>query len=112
MIGKEISMAKPIRSWAIDPHDNVIVCYKSKSDRAEVARLIEARELTSVHDADLAQATKKINAVLDKLQRNNNDRNRGPALLDIGDGFFLAWVEQGVGPEDEEEDIEEALRLP
>jgi hypothetical protein len=41
--------------------------------RQTVLPLCEASELTEFHDAQLAQATREINGIVDDIQRNNRD---------------------------------------
>ena len=77
-----------------------------------MAKLWEAAELTEFHDAELARATKEINAIYSRLERNNRNRERKLSLIEFQNRHLLVWARYGVvGPEDDEETIKKALKL-
>jgi hypothetical protein len=68
--------------------------------------------VTPFHDAELAQATKEINAVLSRLEKGNKDSGRKLSLIEFQNRHLLVWAEYGaVGPYDDEATIIEALGL-
>ncbi len=86
-------------------------CFKG-TGTCHVATLWETEELTAFHDADLAGATKKINAILEKIQKNNRDSKRALSFIQFQNRHFLVWSTcGGVTPYDEEATIIKALGL-
>jgi hypothetical protein len=77
-----------------------------------VAGLWEAEKLTSFHDAELAKATKEINAILSKIGKGNRDPDRTLSLVQVQDRPFLVWASyEIVGPDDDAAVIMKALGL-
>jgi hypothetical protein len=80
------------------------------------AKLLEA-ELSTFHDANLAEATRKITEILDGIPPDPHGRKL--ALMHTHFGSLLAWVEhrgmvpadQGIRPDANDATIAEALRL-
>jgi len=95
-----------------DPQGNTIDCFKSRFDEQTVCSLWEAKELTSFHDAGLAQATKKINAIVSRIEKGNKNKKRKLSFVKFQNGLFLVWAEYGaVGPDDDDKAIMKALKL-
>jgi hypothetical protein len=64
-----------------DQQCNTIDCYKSSWDSQTVCKLLGATELTSFHDAELADATKKINSIISRIEKANKDKKKSfPSL--------------------------------
>jgi len=95
-----------------DQQCDTIDCFKSSWDTQTVTNLWGAKELTGFHDAALANATKRINAILGKIAKGNKDRKRKLSFIQFQNRLFLVWAGYGaVGPDDDEETIMKALRL-
>jgi hypothetical protein len=87
------------------------VCAKGKGGQT-VLNLWEAEELTEFHDAELAQATKEINAIFGRIQKNNKDPNRTASFIEFQNRHFLVWASYGyVTPYDDDATIIKALKL-
>ncbi len=100
---------EPKYSWV--RKDKTVSCFKGSGGQT-VIKLWEAAELSSFHDAELARATKEINAILSKLEKNNKDPDRGPSFIEFQNRHFLVWASYDVvGPDDDEKTIIKALRL-
>ena len=99
------------RSWIMGP-TRIIYCYASPKGDCHVTSLWEAEELTSFHDADLADATKKINNILRRLHENCKDPSKELSFIEVENGLFLVWTEhKSIGPHDVPDIIKKALRL-
>ncbi len=100
---------KPKYSWI--QSGNYVYCFKGWGGQ-DVAKLWEAEELTEFHDAELARATKEINAILSKVGRNNRHSERKLSLIEFQNRPLLVWARYGVvGQEDDDETIRKALKL-
>jgi hypothetical protein len=89
-----------------------VVCFKSPEGGQTITSLLEVEELTAFHDAELAQATKEINAVLSKLEKSNKDSGRKLSLIEFQNRHLLVWATyDAVGPYDDEATIIKTLRL-
>ena len=92
--------------------DGKINCFVSKEQKCTIIRLWEAAELTSFHDAELAQATKEINAILSKIGKGNKDPERELSFIQFQNRHFLVWTRSGlIGPEDDDKTIRKMLRI-
>jgi hypothetical protein len=97
-------------SWILSTDG--VVCYKNPTAYQTLTNLWEAEELTEFHDAELAQATKEINAILSKIEKRNKDTERKLSFVQFQNRHFLVWANYGyVGPDDEEEEIVQTLKL-
>jgi hypothetical protein len=77
-----------------------------------VVKLWEAEELTEFHDAPLARATKEINAIVEKIAKNNKDPERTLSLIEYQGRHLMVWAHYGaVTPYDDDQTIIKALRL-
>ena len=102
--------------WAAATPPDKIVCFKSSEDTQVIGSdprksLVTARRLTPFHDAELAQCTKEINAILARVRRGNKNPNRELAFLRVPGGLFLAWTEHAIGAQDDEADINRVLGI-
>ena len=97
-------------SWAFK--DGKVNCYASPTSKCTVSGLWEADELTGFHNAELAQATKEINAILSQIKRGNGDPKRELSFILFKNRHFLVWTRPGVvGPHDDDKKITKMLRL-
>jgi len=81
--------ARKKRTWL--EFDGKIYCYRSPDDLCRVTSFRSAKK-SGFHDEAMIQATKEINAIFKRLQKQNSDTTREPALIDTGEGLLLAWV--------------------
>ena|ERR1700730_3479520 len=97
-------------SWSLDPHG--MICFPSPESYQTVTKLWETTELTAFHDAELAKATKEINAILSGLEKSNKDPERTLSFILFRNRHFLVWARYGaVGPSDGEKIIVKELKL-
>ena len=68
-------MAVNDHNWILRGHR--VTCAKGAGGQTIVS-LLEAEELTEFHNADIARATKEINAIVDKIEKNNKDPGIDP----------------------------------
>lgn len=105
--------AKPHkRSWIMGGN-HIIYCFASPKGDCVVTSLWEASDeaAMSFHDADLARATKEINAILAGI-KEKKDPGRNLSFIVVENRLFLVWTDQGaVGPDDDPDTIEEELGL-
>ena len=95
-----------------DPQGNTIDCYKSPDDRQTVCKLWELTEIAPFHDDSLAKATKKINAIFKRLEKNNGDETRHLSFVQHGNQLLLVWASYGrIGPADDFKTIRKTLKL-
>jgi hypothetical protein len=102
--------------WVALQPPNGILCFRSSDDTQIIGKdprksLETARRLTPFHDAELAQCTKEINAILAKAHRGNKDANRELAFLRVPGGLFLAWTQHAIGSEDDAAEINRVLGI-
>ena len=103
---------KPKKTYSWTVKDKKINCYASPTSKCTVSGLWEAGELTGFHDAELAQATKEINAILSKIKEGNKDPEREVSFIQFQNRHFLVWTRSGViGPDDDDRTILKMLRL-
>jgi hypothetical protein len=97
-------------SWTVK--DGKINCYASPTSTCTVTEFWETGELTGFHDAELAHATKEINAILSEIKKSNTDPKRELSFIQFKNRHFLVWTRSGVvGPHDEDRTIHKMLRL-
>jgi hypothetical protein len=90
---------------------NRVTCAKGAGGQTVVG-LWEATELTEFHDAELAQATRKINAIVEKIEAANKDPERKLSLIEFQGRHLMVWANYGaVTPYDDDETIIRALKL-
>ena len=87
-------------------------CYPSNRSRCVLGRLWESDDVApgGFHDSDMAEATLQVNAILDFVS-NGQDPRRSPSFIAIGGALALVWTEPGIGPDDDPQDIRQALGL-
>lgn len=88
-ISLEAYRDKPTRFW-YSIGGNKCGC-KKPGDTQKVARLLEAQNLSSVHDAELRTYTNRVNAILDDCARRRRDPKDVLSLMVTPKGLFLAW---------------------
>jgi hypothetical protein len=105
----------PIETYAwlcADQQCNTIDCYKSSWDSQTVCKLWGATELTSFHDAKLADATKKINSIIGRIEKGNKSKGRKLSFIKFQNRLLLIWASYGVvGPYDDHKTVAKALKL-
>ena len=100
-----------IKTYAWQTKDGKVNCYKDAADTCNVTKLWEVDAFSNVHDAVLAHATKKINAILSAVESKRRD-GRVLRFIQFNNRHLLVWAECGnVGPFDDETAIKRALRL-
>lgn len=106
---------KPVETYDYifaDREGNTIDCFKSKANRQTVCKLWSVGALSEFHDAELADATKKINAVISRLEKGNRDRTRKLSFVQHRNQLLLVWASYGrIGPDDDFKVIKKALKL-
>jgi len=99
-------------SWSYDEKTGKMNCCTSETSTCNLPKLWGVGELTTFHDAELAQATKEINAILDDVKKSNKDPNRHLSFIQIKDRHFLVWTNVGiVGAYDDNKTVHKMLRL-
>lgn len=89
-----------------------IDCFKDSRSYQTVCKLWTVTALSDFHDADLAEATDKINAILKRLQKGNKDKERKLSFIKHQNRLLLIWAVYGrVGPDDDFKVIKKALKL-
>ena len=68
---------------------------------------------SAFHDAEIQQATKEINAIIEEVERGNRDKARELRLVQIHDRHLLAWVYSDlVSSGTDQATVAKMLRLP
>ena len=103
---------KPTPTYAWIMSGNYVYCYKSPWGGQDDAKLWEAAELSDFHGAELAKATREINAILARLEKNNRKADRKLSFVAFQNRHLLVWARYGVvGPFDDQATIIKALKL-
>ncbi len=100
---------KQTYAWVAD--GSKLCCRKSPDATQTLTKFWEVEELTAFHDAELAQATRQINAILSEIEEDNKDPRRKLSFIQFRNRHFLVWAEYRVGSQDDEETIRKMLRL-
>jgi hypothetical protein len=109
---QELAMEKDQNTYSWSVSGGKINCCTSKDSTCTVSNLWEVTELTAFHDAELQQATKETNGILEDLKKTNKDPKRDLSFIQIKDRHFLVWTYPGlVGPDDDETTTRKMLRL-
>jgi len=96
--------------WTVK--DGKVNCFASQVSKCNVSGLWEVEELTSFHDAQLAQATKQINVILSRIEKGNKDPERNLSFIQFKNRHFLVWTNSmAIGLDDDDETIIKAFRL-
>lgn len=102
---------KPETKYAFTIKDKKVSCFKSPQGGQTVVGLWEANQ-SEFHDAELARATKEINEILRRVEKNNRDPERTLSLIEFENRHFLVWASYGtVGPSDDDKTIIKTLKL-
>jgi hypothetical protein len=97
-------------TWVMGPKG--VDCYESDAGGQTVYRLWQATKLSSFHDAELAQATKEINSILERVAKRNRDASRFLSLIEFENRHLLVWARYGViGPDADRDKVVRALHL-
>ena len=108
---KQKPKPKP-KTYSWTSKDGKINCFVSESNKCTVSGLWEVNALTGFHDAELAKATKEINAILSKIEKGNKDPERELSFIQVQNRHFLVWTRSGaIGPDDDDKTIRKMLRL-
>lgn len=100
------------KSYSWTTKDGKVHCCTSETSTCTVSNFWEVGELTSFHDAQLRQATKEINAILEDIKKRNRQPERDLSFIQIKDRHFLVWAHHGlVGPDDDDDTVRKMLRL-
>src|SRR5262249_27097877 len=75
-----------------DQQCNNIDCFKGERDTQTVCKLWGARAVSSFHDAALADATKKINSILSRIERSNKNKKRKLSFIKFQNRLLLVWA--------------------
>lgn len=102
----------PSRSWIIDPWTKKLKCYKHKNADCIVVGLWQPQR-SDIHDAELQNATKEINGILDRVERDNEDSSRHLCFIKFRSRWMLAWSqhEEVVTSSSPDTEIAKALNL-
>ncbi|HXZ81131.1 MAG TPA: hypothetical protein VEG30_14475 [Terriglobales bacterium] len=107
--------SKPTETYqwlCADQQCKVLECFISKWNSQSVCSLWEVNQLSAAHDAQLAEATKRINAIISRLDKGNKDRNRKLSFVQFQNRHLLVWARYGaVGPNDDPKKVIKALGL-
>lgn len=93
----ECSGRKSHCKWVGHPKVHPLICV-SGSGGCNLAVLLKAEE-SDFHTAELVNATKEINEILESITENGNCKL---SFIDTGQGIMLAWVEHGGTPSGDE----------
>ena len=94
-----------------DQQCDTIDCLKG-DDWQTVCKLWTATAVSDFHDAELAEATKKINAIVNRLEKGNRNKKRKLSFIKHQNRLLLVWAGYGaVGPDDDFKVIKKALKL-
>jgi hypothetical protein len=103
---------KKTYAWSYDDKSKKINCCESTKSSCTVSKLWEVVSLTEFHDAEIQQATKEINGIVEELRRTNRDSSRELHLIQIEDRHLLAWVHSDlVGAHSGDAKVTRMLRL-
>ena len=94
-----------------DQQCDTIDCLKG-DDWQTVCKFWTVTGLSDFHDAELAEATKKINAILNRLEKGNRNKKRKLSFVKHQNRLLLVWAGYGaVGPADDFNVIKKVLKL-
>lgn len=97
-------------SWSVK--DGKMNCCESETSTCNLSKLWEVATVTAFHDAELEQATKEINAIIENIRGTNRDSSRDLHFVQIEDRHLLAWAHSDlVGPLNRDQTIRKMLRL-
>lgn len=83
---------KPEKKYSWSFKDGKMNCCESTTSTCNVAKLWAVTGLSALHDSELQQATKEINAILERAGKTNRDKKRELHFVQVEDRHLLAWV--------------------
>jgi len=100
-------------AWLCGDRDcDTMFSYKSPRDMQTVCILWEATAISDFHDKELAEAMKKINAILTRVEKSNKDKKRKLSFIKYDNQLMVIWAKYGlVDPHDDFKTIKKALKL-
>lgn len=105
---------KSTRTWQMftEKGKTKVWCFADPQDNCSISPLWETTRPSEFHDSDLAKATKEINAIINRIDRSNKDKERELCFIKVQDRLMLVWAFHGVvKPSDEGAIIARALNL-
>jgi hypothetical protein len=93
--------------------DDHLVCFSSTS-ASQHDEVVQAAKMTRHHDVALAQATSEIREILDRVRRENSNKDVEPSFISLPEGkLMLVWakVKRPVSLSNSPEEIAQALGL-
>lgn len=106
---------KPVETYSwicADQQCDTIDCFKDTLDHQTVCKLWEVSEVSAFHDEKIAEATKKINTIVSRLEKGNRDKSRKLSFVHYNNRLLMVWASYGrVGPEDDFKTVRKALKL-
>lgn len=97
-------------SWSYK--DGKMNCCASEKSTCNVSKLWEVSAVAPFHDAELARATKEINAILTTARRSNRTPGRELSFVQIEGRHLLAWVHDDlVSPNNDQRVVRKMLKL-
>ena len=99
------------KDWSLGPAG--LRCFTSTLHRQTLIPLWESEEATLFHDEVLKKASREINAILDKVNKDNKDKKRVLSLIEFQNRHMLVWAtyDDIVTPDDDEATVRKALKL-
>ncbi len=89
-----------------------VACYPDPQDNCTIAPLWETTSPTAFHDPELVKATREINAIIHRIGRGNNEKDRELCFIKVLGRMMLVWAHHGViHPTDDEVVIARTLKL-
>lgn len=100
--------SKKTYAWVNDREKNLVKCFESAANTQISGRLAVASE-SRFHDAELIEATAKINEILDKARKSNPEMDL--AFLETPRGFVLGWCGRAISNDAEVDEIFKFLKI-
>lgn len=95
------------RTYVIDPKTKIAICFESSA--ADCVRSLFWNSVDTAAEADLQDATRKVNAVLDGLRHT---KGRGElSFVVVDSALLLLWTQPGIGSDAEPDVIRHVLGL-
>jgi hypothetical protein len=100
----------PKLSWVVLPESHKLLCIPISGRGCIVSSLWEASG--EFYDPRLTRATKEINDILERLRKENKDRDKELSFIEVENRLLLVWTEHGmIGPDDDPDTVKKALGL-
>jgi hypothetical protein len=107
-------MAEQGYAWYHSPFGEVY-CYPSFNSNQFILPFAESTKRGKFHDDALADATREINTIMERIHGSNDDPSRTPSIIVVPGGqLMLVWAvaDHGISSYSDPADIAEALGLP